>query len=532
MSLVQDVRIGARFLRRLPSFLRHPLSLEEARATLRRRLERREADFLALVKRAIYEHAGGPYRHLLRHAGCEYGDLERLVGQEGVEGALRRLVREGVYLTVEEYKGRRPVIRGSLTIPVDPSQLRNRLSTFHLPLRSSGSRGVGTPTLVDLGFVRDCVVNTFLFLDAHDGSQWLKADWEVPGGGAVFRLLKLSSFGAPPVRWFTQVDPEARGLHARYRWSTHALRWGGRLAGVSLPRPHYVPLDDPLPIARWMTAVLRSGRTPYLATMASSAVRLCQAARDAGVDLHGARITVMSEPITAARLAVIRGVGAEPLARYGSIETGPIGYGCLTPEVADDLHLLDDLHALIRLRPEAGTGAVPRGALFISSLRSTAPFILLNVSMGDEAEVVQRQCGCLLERLGWATHLHTVRSYEKLTSGGVTFLDTDVIRVLEELLPARFGGAPTDYQLVEEEGEDGRPQLQLLVHPALGPLDSHAVAEAFLSALGAGSGVKRVMGLLWRDAGLLTVERRAPLATPTGKILHLWTTPRPPSAVP
>lgn len=34
-----------------------------------------------------------------------------------------------------------------------------------------------------------------------------------------------------------------------------------------------------------------------------------------------------------------------------------------------------------------------------------------------------------------------------------------------------------------------------------------------------------VMGLAWRDAGLLRVERRAPLVTAAGKILHLHAGP-------
>ena len=135
--------------------------------------------------------------------------------------------------------------------------------------------------------------------------------------------------------------------------------------------------------------------------------------------------------------------------------------------------------------------------------------------------LAERACGCPLERLGWATHLHTIRSYAKLTAGGMTFPDTDVVRVLDELLPARFGGAPTDYQLVEEEAGDGEPRLRLLVHPGVGPLDADAVADTFLAALSTGSGVERVMGLAWREAGLLRVERRPPLTTVSGKILHL-----------
>jgi hypothetical protein len=141
--------------------------------------------------------------------------------------------------------------------------------------------------------------------------------------------------------------------------------------------------------------------------------------------------------------------------------------------------------------------------------------------MGDMAELDRRECGCPLGTLGWHTHLSGVRSFEKLTASGMTFLDTDVIRVLEEVLPAAFGGAPTDYQLLEEEGPEGEPELKLLVHPGLGPLDEGRVREIFLAGVGRGSGVDKVMGLTWKQAGLFNVERRPPVSTGSGKILHL-----------
>lgn len=71
----------------------------------------------------------------------------------------------------------------------------------------------------------------------------------------------------------------------------------------------------------------------------------------------------------------------------------------------------------------------------------------------------------------------------------MALLDKDIIPVLEEVLPARFGGAPTDYQLLEEEGTAGNPRLRLLVHPRLGELDPRAVANFFLDSIGKGSGV-------------------------------------------
>ena len=524
---LEDASIGARFLWRLPSFLRHPISAEQAKVTLRRRLERREGNFMALARQAIYAHAASPYRQLLNHAGCEYGDLERLVGQEGVEGALRILYRQGVYLTVDEFKGRRPAVRGNAIIEVEPDRHRNPLSAIHVSARSSGSRGSGTPVGIDFAHIRDCSVNQCLTLDARGGIEWRHANWGVPGGGAMVELLRLIHFGARPVRWFSQLDPATPGLHPRYRWSARLMRWGGRLTGVALPRPQYVPLESPLPIVQWMKEVLREGRVPHLLTFASSAVRLCQAALDARLDLCGVQFWVGGEPVTEARMAVIRSAGAQATPAYGTSESGLIGDGCLAPEAADDLHFFHDSHAMIQSGPDGERTGLPPLALLISSLRPTAPLILLNASLGDQAVLVRRACNCPLERLGWDTHLHTIRSFEKLTAGGMTFLDTDVIRVLDEVLPARFGGAPTDYQLVEEQGDNGHVRLQLLVHPRVGPLDTDMVAEAFLTAIAHGSGVERVMGLLWREARFLRVERGVPRITASGKILHLHVERRP-----
>jgi hypothetical protein len=270
-----------------------------------------------------------------------------------------------------------------------------------------------------------------------------------------------------------------------------------------------------------MDAALREGQTPCLLTFASSAVQLCQAALEAGLDLRGAHLILGGEPSTSARLAVIRRAGATAQPHYASSECGPIGYGCLAPEAPDDVHLLHDRHALIQAGPDGSSTGLPATALLVTSLRPTVPFVFLNVSMGDQARVVRRRCGCPLESLGWTTHLHTIRSYEKLTAGGMTFLDSDVIRILEEFLPARFGGGPADYQLLEDEAHDGRPRVRLRVHPAVGPVDCRAVTESFLSAIGGGSGVERVMGLQWRESTLVEVERRPPMIAPTGKILHL-----------
>ena len=69
--------------------------------------------------------------------------------------------------------------------------------------------------------------------------------------------------------------------------------------------------------------------------------------------------------------------------------------------------------------------------------------------------------------------------------------------MLDEVLPDRFGGGPTHYQLLEEETGAGHPRIRLLVHPTVGPVEARAVAETFLGAISPGSGAERVMGLLW-----------------------------------
>ena len=193
----------------------------------------------------------------------------------------------------------------------------------------------------------------------------------------------------------------------------------------------------------------------------------------------------------------------------------------MLPQAPDDLHLLHDRLAVIQPL-DFPAPDLPSQALLITSIFSPmSKLILLNVSLGDQAEITHRSCGCPLEKLGWTTHIHTIRSFEKFTAGGMTFSDADLLRVLEEVLPAKFGGGPTDYQLVDEESPDGKPSVSLLVHPRLGPLDAGEVRQTFLDAIGAGAGVERVMMLVWRDAGLPIIERKAPRVTSGGKILHV-----------
>jgi hypothetical protein len=527
---LDEMRAGVHFLAALPPYLRASLAPEQARGIIRRRLECRDADFIALVRRAVFENPRSPYQALMRAAGCEVGDLERLVRQDGVEGALLALYRAGVYLTGDEFKGRRPVVRGSVRFDAIPDQFWSPTAQVHLRVHSGGSRGTPTPVGINLTHVREGAVDVGSFINARGGLGWVHAFWGIPGSSTLTSMLRGTLFGAYPARWFSQVNPSAPDLHLRYRWSARAARLGGRIAGVRLPAPEHVAPQDARPIVRWMAGVLRDGGVPHLTTFASAAVRVCLAALEAELDLRGAQFTLGGEPTTDARLAVIRRAGAHAVPRYNSSEFGPLAFGCLAPDAPDDVHIAGDLHALVLADRASEPTGPPAGAVLVTPLRPTAPLFVMNMALGDCATAARRACGCPLESLGWTTHLHTIRSYEKLTAGGMTFRDHDIIRALEEVLPARFGGAPTDYQLREEERDDGKPRLRLIIHPSVGPVDGRAAAEALLTAIGEGSGAERVMEQVWRDANMIQVERTAPVATATGKILHLHQERRRPTA--
>ena len=140
----EDLRVGLRLLAALPRFLRSPFSLAEAREEVKQRFAQRADRFVDRVTEACRV-PGSPYATLLQHVGCTLADLRDSVAREGVEGALHGLLKAGVYLTGEEFKSRRPVVRGSLEFTVNPAGLLNPRSVVHGLAESSGSRGARTP---------------------------------------------------------------------------------------------------------------------------------------------------------------------------------------------------------------------------------------------------------------------------------------------------------------------------------------------------------------------------------------------------
>jgi len=158
-----------------------------------------------------------------------------------------------------------------------------------------------------------------------------------------------------------------------------------------------------------------------------------------------------------------------------------------------------------------------------TSLLYESPKLLLNVGMGDFGGLDSAACNCEFGELGFDTCLGNIRSYEKLTGEGVTFVDTDFVRIIENELPETFGGKSTDYQLIEEEDSKGFTHLQLLVSPRVGKVNEAEVLDKFMMLLKRGeaspeswaqSGVE-----MWRQSSMVQVRRNYPVCTASGKIL-------------
>jgi hypothetical protein len=523
--VLKNLAMAARLMRDLKPFLQQPLTLEESVRLLRDRLARRDEAFLDIIARAVFGNPRSPYLPLLNEAKIRYADVEGWVRRDGVEEALGELYAAGVYVTLDEFKGRRPIRRSGLELPVQAHDFDNPLHLAHYEAGSGGSRGVGTRARVDLALLAHEAAAQLVFLDAAGGRGRPMGIWRtaLPSGAAMKSLLRHAKVGILAERWFSPSRLEfSRGLWKHWLFARHliaASRWWGR----PLPAPEHIPLDQAHVVASWLAEKKALGTPAHLDAPVSSAVRVCLAARAHGLDIAGTLFRVGSEPFTEARARIIADAGCRALCHYALGEVGRLGVACTAPQAVDEVHVAADVVAL--LQRERQLGGVTVGALFCSTLHPAVPKVMVNVELGDYGVRSDRACGCPFDRLGFRQHLHTVRSYEKLTSEGMHFVGTELLRLVEEVLPDRFGGDPTDYQLVEdEEAGSGLPRVSLVVSPRVGLVDAEQLIATALEVLGSGAGGNgsgSIMAQHWRDARTLRVVRREPYATMAAKILPL-----------
>jgi hypothetical protein len=527
MSLHHQAVAYARYAWTLRAFLQEPATAARGRELIRQRLRDRPRLFLNLVKHEVYDNTASAYLPLLQHAGCEYGDLEHMVDTAGVEGALQRLCNAGVYLSHEEFKGRQPVVRGGRSFGVDLSGFLSVDHTRGLQASTSGSRGPATTTMIRLervAFVSLCYAVVF---SAHHFQDRATIVWMpiLPSGAGVTHLLQLCKMRVPPERWFSPVAASTVKPALSKRLATMYIVHAGRLFGAPIPSPEYISGEQTAIVAECLRDVLRCKPGCVVACSPSAAVRVCQVARAAGIDLHGVSFAAGGEPLTPAKMSEIQAAGADAFNIYAFTEGGIVGFGCAGErDACDDIHLqMSTLAAIQRERNTPFGGGVVKSFLFTSLLHRPSR-MLLNVESGDYGVLETRHCGCELGELGLTQHLHAIRSFDKLTGEGMTFVGTDMVRIVEEVLPRRFGGASTDYQMAETE-DGGRARVDVLVSPAVGAVDENEVVNVILAELSRGSDTNRMMAEVWRQGQTLRVIREKPRLTAAGKLLSLHITP-------
>jgi hypothetical protein len=340
----------------------------------------------------------------------------------------------------------------------------------------------------------------------------------LPASGGVTNSLRYARAGNAATRWFSMLDERRTRPGWRFRTAMELLMWGSRLAGRPLAPPEPLAIGEVDRLVDWIAAMLRTRRRCALQTYASQAVRVSRAARARGRSLTGAVFLTGSEPLTSCKCREITACGARVYPRYMATEIGTIGCGCGAPAEEDDMHLVRDTVAVIPSEEGAENTAAP---LLFTSFLDTGPTVMLNVSLGDTARVVRRDCGCPLGALGFHTHLLHVRSVGRATGEGMTLGLVKLARVVETALVPRYGGCALDYQWIEQEDARLLTQLRLRVAPRLGDLDEAALARDILDALAADDPDDRLVAEMWRQAGTLRVVREEPQPTPAGKVIPL-----------
>ena len=498
-----------------------------AQALLKKRIASREENFLALANKGIFHYSPSPYLKLMATRRIGFDELKSWVSRDGLEGCLKTLCDEGIYFTVDEFKGRIPVTRNGITFSCKEGMFDNPFLSHAYEVRSGATRSAGTRIKVDFEYLHQRSLYDAMLLDVHGCLNAPVANWfpVFPGAPGINSSLRFAHIGNTVRRWFSQVSEDRLRVGWERKIGTKTIFFISSLYGAPLAEPEYVELSEPLKVARWVSETLQEHDRCVLYTFAGSAVRVCIAAMEAGLDISGARFFVTGEPLTLQKRCEIEAAGAYAVPVYGISEAGVIAAGCNQPhDVSDHCHLYKDSTAIIGRRHVIPQFDRSLDSFLFTTLLYESPKILLNVGMGDYGQISSSSCECGFGQLGFDTAIDNIRSYEKLTGEGVTFVETDFLRIIEKDLPEAFGGRSTDYQLVECEDGRGLTELRLLVSPRVGEVQNEQVLKKFLALMGraedrgwAQSGVE-----MWKQSGSVRIDRLEPIATAGGKVFPFY----------
>ena len=466
---------------------------------------------LDVLQRAVFDRPGNPLRELFRLAGCAHGDVDESVRRRGLDATLHELRANGVYLTRAEFKGERPIVRNGTVIPAGPGAFVNPLVTGWIDAVSGGSTGAGTRTPIAVGqrLHREAYTALHARELGLEGRGQVHVRPILPAISGFADVMHFARLGYPVEKWFAPAGGPRDTLG--HRMATAWLVALARRHGVAVPFPRYLaPNDFSAPALHLARLRARKG-AGLLGGFSSPAVRVAQAALERGLDVSGTVFIVGGEALTPAKRRIIESAGGSVYPRYFITEIGAIGFACREMNHGNCVHLFEDSVAVID--SPADTAAKP---LWFTTLTSYSPHVLVNAEMGDAAILCEARCACRFQALGFTRQLKEIGTYDKVTAQGVTLGRADMVRLLEEVLPSRFGGGAADYQLVESEAR-GQTQLTLRVSPRVGAAAAADIREGFLREVREIYGGELAFGL-WRHAEGLEVVLEEPLATPAGKV--------------
>ena len=235
----------------------------------------------------MFGYSKSPYRKLLEPKKISYDDIVSWVKQKGIEGALESLQQEGIYFTVDEFKGKCDVNRNGVRFRCKESMFDNPFLSTIYEVRSGATRSAGTRIRIDFEYLQQRSLYDAFLLNAHSSLISPIANWFplFPGAPGINSSLRFSRIGNPPRKWFTQVNKSQVRVNWEKTWGTSLIFLMAHLQGIPLAKPEYVNLNNAFRIAQWASEMLDHYPTCVIYTFATSAVRVCMAAQENNINI-------------------------------------------------------------------------------------------------------------------------------------------------------------------------------------------------------------------------------------------------------
>jgi hypothetical protein len=485
------------------------------RATIESLVRNRAANFLSMAK-GILADSEHPYTLLFQGAGCTYADLETEVGRNGLETTLSRLLAEGVYLTLDEFRRNTEIVRGGRHIRATMAHWENTAGKGPLKEVSSGSSGgKSLKTSHSLEYFQFRIACGRILRDElRDGQRASITMLAIlPSSIGLAGCLSATKLGYRSERWFA-LGGGSIFKNAHYKAMTAAIVARLRLAGADVPYPVYLAPDDFSPVAEFIARRKAAGVPASIVGMVSSTSRVAAAALDAGLDIRGTLALVTGESLTDAKRDLIERAGIEVYPLYATSEFGGIGMPCRQMRSGNCVHITRAGLALVSRRQESW-GDEEMDSLHITSLLPFAPHMLINVETGDTGVIERAACDCEFSRIGYDLQVRDIAAATKLRGQGHTLGAPELIRLLEEGLAQKFGGRSGDYQLLEIEGK-AQTEMVLRIHPRAGVGSPEEVLAYFLDKCRHTYGGSLTV-LTWAESNGVRVEVEPPILAASGK---------------